>query len=279
MNQKRLIASVMLLLTAFLWGMSYSMQSILSENLGPYAITFVKTSSGFLLLTFALITKRDFKKRTVFAGMLIGVIVAAGLILQQKGLETSTVSKVSFISGLYIVFVPLILLFAKIKPKKIFWLAVLIACVGMYLLTMSNGYGNICIGDFYTLVSAFVFSFQIILIGKYAQDSDIIVFCCSQQVTTAIIAGILMLIFDKPQLSYFTGNLFPIIYLAFGSGLIAQLMQNRFQKDLEPSLASLIMSLESVFGALGGWLLLNQVLTIQELIGCVLIFVAIVMAE
>ena len=279
MNKKKIVASIMLLLSAFMWGISYSMQSIMSNSLKPYTIIFFKSFSGFILIAFCLITKRDFDTRTVLSGMLIGVVNGMGLIFQQKGLETSSVSNVSFISGLYIVFVPLLLLFTKKKPKKIYWLALLIACVGMYLLTMSGGISTICIGDIYTLISAFMFAIQIVLIGKYTQGSDFVVFCGFQELVASVMAGTLMFVFERPQLSDLNGLLFPILYVVFASGMAAQLLQNRYQKDIDSSLASLIMSLESVFGVLGGMVLLNQVLSVREIAGCVLIFIAILIAE
>lgn len=148
----------------------------------------------------------------------------------------------------------------------------------MYYLCLNGNY-EVCIGDILTFISNFFFALQIILIAKYTKTSDFVPFCAAQQATTSIIAGIMMLVFEKPQLSDFNGLLFPILYTVFISGMVAQLLQNRFQRDIEPSLASLIMSLESVFGALSGWLLLNQTLTSRELFGCILIFASILIAE
>lgn len=268
----------MLLIAAILWGLSYGIQSIMSNRLGPYTVIFIKGFSGFFLLAYCLFYKRKIDKKTILAGVLIGMINGIGLIFQQIGLSISSVSKVSFISGLYILFVPIIQMFTQKKPKNRFWFAVLIACIGMYFLCMNDKF-VLSKGDIYTLIGAICFAFQIILIDKNAKTSDFVPFCAMQQMTTSLLAGILMIIFEKPQLSDFSGLLLPILYAMFVSGMIAQLMQNRYQRDVEPTLASLIMSLESVFGALSGWLLLNQGLSPRELTGCILIFISIIIAE
>lgn len=278
MKKKQVIGSIMLLLAAVLWGMSYGIQSIMSNKLGPYTVIFLKGFSGVFLVLYCLIFNKTFNKKTVIAGAFIGVINCIGLIYQQMGLSITSVSKTSFISGLYILFVPLIQAFTNVKPKNKFWFAVAVACLGMYFLCM-NGSFSLNKGDLYVLIAAICFAFQIILIDKNAKTSDFVSLCAAQQMTISIIAGILMIVFEKPQLSDFSGLLLPILYAMFASGMIAQLMQNRYQRDVEPTLASLIMSLESVFGALSGWLLLNQGLSPRELIGCILIFISIIIAE
>lgn len=278
MKKKQIIGSIMLLIAAVLWGLSYGIQSIMSNKLGPYTVIFIKGFSGFFLFAYCLLFKRRFDKETIMAGILIGLINGIGLIFQQTGLSISNVSKVSFISGLYILFVPIIQMFTRKKPKNRFWFAVFIACIGMYFLCMKDKF-VLSKGDIYSLIGAIGFAFQIILIGKYTQTSDFVPFCATQQMTTSILAGSLMLIFEKPQISDFSGLVLPILYAMFASGMIAQLMQNRYQRDVEPTLASLIMSLESVFGALSGWLLLNQGLTQRELTGCILLFISIIIAE
>lgn len=278
MNRKTLIASAMLFVAAFMWGMSYGVQSILSQSLGAYTIIFLKAFSGFILIAFCIIARRKFNLKVVLSGALIGVINGMGLIFQQNALTLSTVSKTSFLSGLYILFVPIIQLFTKVRPKKRFWLAVAVACVGMYFLCM-NGQFVISIGDIYCLISAVLFAFQIILIAKYTQGADTLVFCGCQQLTTSLISCVFMLILEKPQIGDFKGLLMPILYVMFASGMIAQLLQNRYQKDIDPTITSLIMSLESVFGALSGWILLNQTMSSREIIGAVLIFAAILIAE
>lgn len=277
-DKKKLIGSVMLMLAALMWGASYSIQNIMAGSLKTFTVIFLKGFGGFLLLLFCLIQKREFSKKAIIYGTLIGVVNGAGLIFQQIGISNTSVSKASFISALYIIFVPVFGLFTAKKPKKKFWLAICLACVGMYFLCV-NGALTISYGDLITLVGAACFGLQIVLIDSYIVGCDVLVFCGFQQATVSIISGILMFVIEKPQLSDFNGLLWPILYVMLVSGLIAQIMQNRYQMDVEPTLASLLMSLESVFGALGGWLILNQTLTFREIIGCVIIFIAILIAE
>jgi len=268
----------MLLLAALLWGSAYAVQKIMSDSINTFTVIFIKSVSGYLMLFFCFIFNRKFSKRTISAGVLIGLCNGAGLILQQLGFASSNVSKVSFISGLYIIFVPLFRLLAKKKPKDKFWVAVIVACVGMYLLCMNESL-ILEFGDLVTLVSTMFFALQIIFIHKYSEDVDFVAFCGIQQATVATICGIIMLIFEKPEVSDFSNIILPSLYVMFASGLVAQLLQNKFQKDVDPSLASLIMSLESVFGALSGVILLGTTLSPRELAGCAFIFVSILIAQ
>jgi len=268
----------MLLLAAILWGGSYAMQKIMADSLGTFSIIFIKGFSGFLMLFFCFIFNREFSLRTISAGILVGLCNGTGLILQQLGLTTSNVSKVSFISGLYIIFVPLFMLLAKKKPKNQFWVAVIIACAGIYLLCMNESF-ILEFGDLITLVSTMFFALQIIFIHKYSEGVDFVAFCGIQQATVATISGIIMLILEKPEVSDFGSEILPSLYVMFASGLVAQLLQNKFHKDVDPNLASLIMSLESVFGALSGVLLLGTTLSPRELAGCAFIFVSILIAQ
>ena len=268
----------MLLLAAMMWGMSYSVQDLIGEKLSNYTIIFLKGFSGYLIILFCLITKRKFTKETVLAGILIGLNNGIGLLLQQIGLSMSTVSKTSFISGLYILFVPVIGLITGKKPKNKIWFSIFIACIGMYFLCINDTFG-ISIGDVLVLISDIFFAMQIILIDRHTNNVDVVPFCGVQQATTSIMSGIMMLAFGRPQIADFKGLIQPILFLIFFPGMIAQLLQNRYQRDVEPTLSSLLLSFESVFGALGGWLLLNQTLTARETLGCIIIFIAILIAE
>lgn len=278
MRDKKLFGSFMLYIASFIWGMSYSVQNILAEKLGMYTIIFIKSFGGVFLFFGLLITSKKFTKKTIIGGTLIGTVYAIANVFQQLGITNTAVSKASFITSLYIMFVPLIGLFTKKKPKPKFWISVLIACVGMYLLCMSGEF-SLNIGDIYALIGAILFAIQIILIDRFVKGVEVVSFVAVQQLATSIISGSIMIAVEKPQLVDIKSVILPVLYVMLMSGLVAQLIQNRFQKDVEPSLASLIMSFESVFGAIGGWLLLNQALTLKEAIGCLMIFVAIIIAE
>lgn len=269
----------MLLIAAILWGSSYGIQSAMTSVVGNCTVIFCKTFSGFLLVTLAFLRRAKFSKKIISSGALIGLCNGTGLLLQQYALATANVSKVSFISGLYIIFVPILSIFIlKHKPKKRFWYAVIIACIGMYFLCLGEKF-VIELGDVITLVSTVFFALQIIFIHKYSKGVNTILFCGIQQMTVALISLPFMLIIEKPSLLDFKEILLPAIYIMIGPGTIAQLLQNKYQKNVEATLATLIMSLESVFGAISGVIFLNTSLTPVELLGCALIFISIIIAE
>lgn len=277
-NNKQLIGSLMLLLVSIFWGGTYGIQSILSEKFGTFTVLFFKVLGSIGMIALAIITKQKFDKDSVKYGLLVGSATLIGLVLQQLGIARTSVSKASFISGLYIIFVPIIGLFSKKKPKPKFWLAVIIASIGMYFLCLADSF-TINIGDIFVIVSAFSFSFQIIFIDKYSKKVNLFPFCATQQLVTLVVSIFMMIFVEKPVVADFSDYILPILFLALLSGFVATLVQNRFQADVDPTVASLIMSLESVFGTLSGWLLLNQTLTSRELIGCVLMFIGIIIAE
>lgn len=267
----------MLLLAAVAWGLSYSVQS-LAVNLDTFTITFFKCVGGVVLFIAALIKKAKFNKTTIIYGIIIGAVCFLGCALQQKGLELSCAANASFISALYIVLVPVLGLFIGKKVSKKIWLAIIIALLGMYLLCLS-GELKLRIGDLILLGAAFFFALQIIIIDKYINEVDPVAFAAVQQLTAALLSAIIMFSIEKPAISDLLKQWPILIYCALISGALSQFIQNKYQADVEPALASLLMSFESVFGALFGWLILNQALNLKEIIGCVLIFVAIVIAE
>lgn len=269
----------MLLLAALLWGSSYGIQAAMTKTAGNFTIIFCKTFSGFLMVAYSLLRKFKFNKKTVLTGVLIGACNGTGLFLQQYALSTANVSKVSFISGLYIIFVPILSIFMlKKKPKTRFWVAVVIACIGMYFLCLGERF-VIELGDVITLISTVFFALQIIFIHKYSNDVNTIAFCGIQQMTVALMSLPVMLLLEKPSLLDIKEILLPAIYIMIGPGMIAQLLQNGYQKYVDATIATLIMSLESVFGAISGVIFLNAHLTQVETLGCIMIFIAILIAE
>lgn len=277
-SKKQVIGSLMLLFSAILWGLSYSVQSTLSKIIGNYTIIFLKAFSGFILFPICFLLKRKINEKTILYGVVVGFVNAVGLIFQQFGISQTTVSKSSFISGLYVIFVPIFGLFTKKKPKPRFWLAVVLAFFGMYLLCMQESL-KINFADCILLLSCVFFALQIVLIDKYSSKVDPLPFCAVQQIVCSITAGLLMSVVEKPNINSIISVWPYILYIMFASGMVAQILQNKFQRSVAPTVASLIMSLESVFGVFGGWLFLNQTLTLKEGIGCLLMFIAVLVAE
>ena len=275
---KKLFASLMLVLASMFWGLAYSVQSISSDTLGPYTIVFFKGAGGILLLIYALIKKEKTDKRTIFGSIMCGIVAGSGLTLQQKGIEVSTVSKASFITSLYIVFVPILGIFYKKTPKLKAWISVLIAAVGIYFLCGSSNF-NFTAGDTYTLLGAICFAMQIMLIDKYSTAENSLMFSAISQTIISLVAGIMMIVFEKPTLADIGSCIIPVLYSLFIAGLYAQILQNKYQGEVDPTLASLLLSCESIFGTLFGWLILKQTLTLKEIFGCVLMLIAMFIAQ
>lgn len=279
MKDKKLIGSFMLLLAALLWGSAYGIQALMSKHVGDFTIIFCKSFSGFILITYCLLKGRRLNKKSILAAILIGVFNGAGLCLQQYALAKGNVSKVSFISGLYIIFVPILSIFLlKKKPKTRFWFAVAIACAGMYFLCLGESF-KIEATDVITLLSTIFFALQIIYIHMYSKGIDTVAFCGVQQVTTCLMCVPAMFLVDKTTLFDFKQILIPGLYVMLFSGMIAQVLQNTYQRDVDATVGTLIMSLESVFGAISGVIFLDARLTPVEMAGCVLIFISIIIAE
>lgn len=278
MKNKQLFGSIMLLVAALAWGFSYGVQGMVTSTVGTFSITFFKGIGGLILIPISMLLKERFTKRTIFAGVLIGITCFLGVVFQQKGIELSTASKASFLTSLYIVFVPIIGIIIGKKAKLKNWIGVAVALVGMYFLCI-NGKLVLGLSDIVLLICSVMFAIQIILTDKYASDVDPVALTAVQQLTVSFLSLILMIFVEKPQVTNIVSAIWPLVFVALIPGSFAQTIQVVFQRDVEANLASLLMSFESVFGAFAGWLLLNQTLSIRELIGCGLIFIAILIAE
>ncbi|MBQ1287307.1 MAG: DMT family transporter [Erysipelotrichaceae bacterium] len=277
MSNKKFFASFMLLLATLFWGLSYTVQSISASGLGPFTTVFFKGAGGFFLLPL-LAGKKKIDRETLTGGLLMGAFAFGGCLLQQLGIMYSTVSKASFITALYIIFVPLIEIFFGRKVRRSIWFSCLLAVAGLYFLCM-NSVAGINIGDLFLLLGSVLFAGQIIVIDRCVRKCDPVALTFISQSAVALFALAVSLIREKPDVSSFAEMIPAIFYIVFIGGLISQLIQIRYQRDLEPSLASLLMSFESVFGALFGWLILHQVMSPKEIFGCLLVFIAILLAE
>lgn len=278
MKNRKLFGSVMLFIATLAWGLSYSIQSISSENLGTFTVVFFKGLGGLSLLPLLIINKHRFTFKEVLCGMAIGTAAFLGCIFQQLGIENSTISKASFITSLYIIFVPLMERISGKKISKKIMISVGIALLGLYFLCFSKA-ETFGIGDLYLLICSVFFALQIILIDRFTRIYDPLALTFLAQSTVSLYSGIIMLIFEKPTMDAVMTSIVPLLYIVFVSGTMAQTFQVVFQKDVGASLSSLIMSFESVFGALFGWIVLSQNLSIREIFGCILVFIAIMIAE
>lgn len=284
---KKLRGSLTLLLTALIWGSAFVAQSAGMEFVGPLTYNGVRTLIGgivlipvvFLFGSFSRAKKNKKLRLSVIGGAVCGVILAAASTLQQYGINETTVGKAGFITALYIVLVPVFGMFFGRKTTVITWICVAMATVGFYLLCVKENF-NISRGDLLVLASSLFFSFHIMVIDRFnGKGCDGVIMSCVQFLTAGLLLLPFVFIFESPTVSQLLDANLTILYgglLSCGVGYTLQIIG---QRDTEPAAATLIMSLESVFAALFGWLLLHETLSPKELVGCALVFIAVLGAQ
>ena len=296
--QKKLRANLMLLIAALIWGSTFVAQTTASDTVEPFTFLFSRSFIGFLFLipVIAIFNFQNNKKLTageekqvllpskltLIAGILCGVALTLASYCQQKGITLMTDNasgKAGFITALYIVFTPIFGVILKRRIPKIIAICVPIATLGFYLLCIKSGF-KVELGDLLTLASAFVFTFHILIIDYFMEKgADPIKTSCIQFLVVGILSLVCAFLFEKPNFSIIWNAKFEIMYAGFLSSGIAYTLQIAAQKDADPTSATLIMSLESVFAVLSGWLVLGEALSAKELVGCLLVFIAVILAQ
>lgn len=293
-KQKSLRSSAMLTLTALIWGVAFVAQSEGMNYVGGFTFNACRFIVGGVVLIpcifflrrvngdqWAKLDRSEQAKRRktgIIGGICCGVFIFLGSTFQQFGIAQTTVGKAGFITSLYIIIVPILGLFLRKKVGLNIWVSVGIAALGMYLLCITEGFA-ISRGDFLVFVCAIGFSLHILVIDYFSPKADGVVISCAQFFTAGIISGVLMFLFERPTWDAVTAAWAPVLYAGVMSCGVGYTLQVVAQKDVEPTIASLIMSLESVFSLLAGWVLLGQKMSPKELSGCVLVFGAIVLAQ
>ena len=286
----------LLLLTAFIWGVAFVAQSVGMDYVGPLTFNASRFIIGaiFLIPCIAFLDKLkekenqaacknipaapQNKKVLITGGICCGIAIAAASTLQQYGIAYTTVGKAGFITALYIVIVPILGIFLKKKPRLIIWLSVLLALVGLYFLCMTDSL-SFSKGDTLVLLCAFVFSLHIMIIDHFSPMVDGVRMSCIQFAVAGVLCGIPALIFEHPTFSSLIAAWAPILYAGILSCGVAYTLQIVAQKNYDPTVASLLLSLESVFSVLAGWVILHQALSPREIFGCVLVFIAIILVQ
>lgn len=291
MNRKKLRANLLLLLTAMIWGAAFVAQSVGMDYIGPY--TFLCSRSilgGVMLLPVIAFRRRKGKsgeeapagdgKTLLMGGLACGVVLFIASALQQFGIQETTAGKAGFITAMYMVLVPLAGLFLGKKIAGKVWGAVAVALVGMYLLCFAGGkVGAINRGDLMEMACAVGFTAHILVIDRYSGKVDGVKMSCIQFFVCGILAGVGMFLFEAPSWKDLLEAWMPVVYAGVLSSGVGYTLQIVAQRDTEPTVASLLMSLESVFSLVFGWILLHEVMSGRELIGCVLMFAAIVWVQ
>ena len=218
------------------------------------------------------------KKTLIIGGIACGICLCLASNFQQFGIKYTTVGKAGFITACYIVIVPVIGLFLGKKCTKFIWVAVAMALIGLYLLCITDGF-SIGKGDLLVLVCAFLFSLHILVIDYFSPKVDGVKLSCIQFLTCGILSGIPALLLEHPELSSILAAWQPILYAGIMSCGVAYTLQIIGQKNMNPTVASLILSLESCISVLAGWIILRQQLSTKEILGCVIMFAAIILAQ
>lgn len=284
-NAREMRGNLLLLITAFIWGCAFVAQSKGAQLVGSF--TFVSLRSflgGLVLLPFILFRKRKTKtesadnKTLLVGGVLCGIALGVASLLQQFGIGYTTVGNAGFITALYILIVPVLgLFFGKKVPLRI-WICIGVAVVALYLLTIKDGL-TISLGDGLVMLCALVFSGHILLVDHFSPKVDGVKLACIQFFVVGILSGIPMLIWERPTLSAVLPAALPIAYAGLLSSGVGYTFQILGQKYTRPAVASLIMSLESVFAVLAGIVILGQIPQLKEGLGCLLMFAAIIAAQ
>ena len=287
---KQIRNSVLLAFTATIWGTAFVAQSVGIDALGPFTFNAIRCLIGglFLIPCIYLLRKinqaknkaggnRVLNRRVLLGGILCGIVFALATNLQSYGLKYTTVGKAGFITSSYIVIVPLLGLFLKKKVGFRIWSAVGIAMTGLYLLCIGDDF-TIGTGDLFVMLSAIMFSVHILVIDHFACNVDGVVMSCIQFLVCGVLSCVPAM-FETVTLADLQAGAVPLAYAGILSCGVAYTLQIIGQQDMDPAIAALILSLESCISVLAGWLLLSEVLSMKEGIGCVLMFMAIVIAQ
>lgn len=299
---------LLLFLTALIWGVAFVAQSVGMDYVGGFTFNCVRCLIGSAVLVpcicfldrwnardkekagaaavqtgteqngTAAVTDKVQTKTLWMGGICCGLALGIASNLQQFGLKYTTVGKAGFITAMYIVLVPVVGIFLKKTTGIKIWFSVALAVAGLYLLCMTEGF-SIAFGDFLVLLSALFFTMHILVIDHFSPKVDCVRMSCIQFLVSGLLSGVGMLLFEQPSLSAITAAWLPILYAGALSCGVAYTLQIVGQKDMNPTVASLIMSLESVISLLAGWVILGQTLSVKELFGCVLMCAAIVLAQ
>ena len=286
---------LLLFICAFLWGTTFVAQSIGAEHVGAFTFLAGRSWIAVAFLT-PVVHLMDWffdrrgidnrrpknaaeRKYLIIAGCISGFLLCTASAAQQIGIAYTTASKAGFITALYVVIVPLLSIALKRRPTPQIWFCVVLALIGMYFLCMTSESLRLEVGDAWELLCAFLFAVEILVLFHYSSRVDAVRLSRMQFLVVAVLSTVLMFLIEDPTPASFRLALPAMLYAGILSSGIAYTLQIFGQEDVNPTVASLVMSLESVFSALTGWLVLGERLSPRELIGCALMFLAIILAQ
>lgn len=288
---KKLKANILLMTTALIWGTSFVAQKEGATMVEGFTFSGIRLMiAGIALIVVVLVMNRGkasifseerkpVTKRSAIGGACCGVALFAASTLQQCGIAYTTAGKAAFITTLYVAFVPILGLFIGKKIKPLMWVCIGMSCIGLYLLCMTDASFSLQYGDTLVILCGLGYAVHILVADHFVEDCDGVLMSCVQFLVAGVIGMISMFIFEDPDIHQIIDCWFPLLYLGIVSGGIGYTFQILGQRDAEPAVASLILCLESVFGALSGAIFLKEVMTPRELIGCAVLFAAVIISN
>ena len=295
MDLKKLLGNGLLLLTAFIWGTAFVAQRVGMGAIEPITFNAARMALAAIVIGItAFLLQRaerkkppkrsgdeaeEYNKNTVKGGICCGIFLSIASIFQQMGIVYTTAGKAGFITAMYILLVPVIgFFFLKKRNSWVVWFAVLLGITGMYFLCITEGL-VISYGDTLVCLCALFFSFHILCCDHFAAKGDPICISAIQFAVATVISAAAAMITESPDISGFKSAIIPIIYCGIMSGGIGYTLQLVGQKYTDPAIASILMSMESVFAVLAGTVLLHERMSARELTGCLIMFAAVILVQ
>lgn len=280
--------AVLLFLTAFIWGTAFVAQSVGMDHLGPFGFNGIRSLIGGVALLPCIYVlgrlnrdargKKENKKTLAAGGICCGLALFAASSMQQIGIQYTTAGKAGFVTAFYIILVPVAGIFMGRKTRWKLWAAVVLALAGLYFLCITESF-TIGKGDIYVFISAVLFTIHILVIDYFAPKTDGVKMSCIQFFVAGILSLFPMAALETTTLSGICQSWGPLLYAGVLSCGVAYTLQIIGQKNMNPTVASLILSLESCISVLAGWVVLGETLSMREGMGCVLMFAAIILAQ
>lgn len=288
-------SSLLLFLAASIWGVAFVAQSVGMDYMGPFTFNGARSLiGGIVLLPLIAVRERSRKKNggeaeppekkkarrkvTLLGGCCCGLAICTASMFQQYGIQYTTVGKAGFITTLYIIIVPIMGLFFGKKVRRIVWAGAALAAAGMYLLCVNETL-SLNKGDLLVFLCAVIFSVHILVIDYFSPKADGVKLSCIQFFVAGILCTIGAFLLETPSWDALVSGAVPVLYAGVMSCGVAYTLQIIGQRNLDPTVASLILSLESVVSVLAGWVILDQTMNGKEIFGCVLVFAAVILVQ
>lgn len=285
MKARKARGNFLLLLTAMIWGSSFVAQSAGADLISPAFFNGTRMLLGSLLLSpLAVYRMRRYvpassRRTLLLGGACCGVLMFTGSYIQQTGIAHTTAGKAGFLTAIYVVLVPVLGIFLKKKPRPILWVSVALACVGLYFLCFTDKTFSLAMGDAAMLGGAVMFALHIMVVDHFSPLVDGVCLSFVQFLTAGSLGMVVAFITEQPSFAALSAAAVPILYTGVFTMGVAYTLQIVAQKDTDPTVASLILCMESVFAVVFGWLILHETLSLREGVGSVFMFVAVLLAQ